>query len=187
MTVPLDRRFGEYADAATYPANTLFHPTMFYEAAWLFLTFGLLYFFFRRNQEAFIHGIIAGIYLIAAGFGRFWAEFFRLDQPKIADSPLSYSQIFALLYMAVGLVIVLDRLGHINMYAFFKVFFRNSPVSRPQTRRQRQQAFQALLADRKRQERASEREKLRAERRKQREAARREQADQQNNPSAEES
>lgn len=172
MTVPADRRIGEYQDMTTYPASTLFHPTMFYEMAWLFLVFGVIYFLYRRRQEDFLHGLIAGFYLLAAGFGRFLAEFLRLDQPKIPGSPLSYSQIFALLYMVVGLIIVLDRWGYINLNAFFRVFFKNSPIGRPQTRRQRQQEFQAIQADRRRQERAAERDKVRSARKKQREAAR---------------
>jgi phosphatidylglycerol:prolipoprotein diacylglycerol transferase len=178
MTVPADRRIGPYFDMATYPPNTLFHPTMFYEAAWLFLTFGVLFFLFRRNQERFIHGMIAGVYLIAAGFGRFWVEFLRLDQPKIPGGLVSYSQIAALVFILLGIIVLFDRLGYISMFAFFKVFFKNSPVSRPQTRRQRQQAFQAVLGDRRRQLRASEREKVRAQRRKQRDAGREDQGDQ---------
>jgi phosphatidylglycerol:prolipoprotein diacylglycerol transferase len=170
MTVPADRRFGEYQDTATYPDSTLFHPTMFYEMAWLLLAFGVIYYLFRRSQKDFLHGLITGFYLIASGLGRFIFEFLRMDQPKLPGSELTYSQIFAVLYIAVGVIIVLDRWGYISLNAFFKVFFKESPVGRPQTRRQRDQAFEALVADRKRQERASERNKVRDERRKQRQA-----------------
>lgn len=168
MTVPANLRPGEYRDTATYPDSTLFHPTMFYEMAWLLLAFGVIFFLFRRRQKDFLHGLITGFYLIASGFGRFFFEFLRMDQPKLPGSTLTYSQIFAVLYMVVGVIIVLDRWGYISLNAFFKVFFKESPVGRPQTRRQRDQAFEGLVADRKRQERASEREKIRGERRKQR-------------------
>jgi len=176
ITIPADRRIGDYTDMTKYPPNTLFHPTMFYEMIWLFLCFGVIYYLFRRRQEDFIHGLIAGFYLILAGFGRFWVEFLRLDQPSLPGSTIHYSQILALLYIAVGIVIVLDRWGYINTYAFFKVFFKNSPIDKPPTRRQRQQQYQAIIADRRRQERATEREKLRSARRKVREASRKEPA-----------
>mgnify|MGYP001477513991 CR=1 FL=1 len=53
------------------PADTLFHPTMLYEAFWLFVSFGLLLFLYRRYQAQFIRGLITGGYFVLAGVGVF--------------------------------------------------------------------------------------------------------------------
>lgn len=162
-------RLPQFADL---PPETRFHPTMIYEAVWLFLCFGVLYFLFRRYQERFIPGMLSGLYLILAGFGRFIMEFWRPDQPTFAlgnsGLEVSYSRVVALLFVLIGTIILLDRLGHLRIPF----------IQRPPTLRQRQAAYQAILTERRRQERAREREKLRAQRRKLREAAAREQTQQ---------
>jgi phosphatidylglycerol:prolipoprotein diacylglycerol transferase len=158
MFVPADRRLSMYQNLTIYPLGTRFHPTMFYEAAWLFLTFGVLFYLFYRYQDRIVHGIMTGAYLIAAGVGRFFIEFFRPDQPKIADSAFSYSQVASLIYLAIGVIILLDRLGH----------FRIPWIARPQNARQRQQAYQAILVGRRKHARSQEREKERVQRKKQR-------------------
>jgi hypothetical protein len=99
-------------------------------------------------------------------FGRFWFEFLREDQPKLPPEILggvfTISQALCVVGIVAGIVIILDRTGH----------FRIPWIARPQSQRQRQQAFQAILGDRRRAERSAEKEKQRLERRKQREAAR---------------
>jgi phosphatidylglycerol:prolipoprotein diacylglycerol transferase len=169
MRVEQIYRLPQFADL---PPETRFHPTMIYEAVWLFLCFGVLYFLFRRYQERFIPGMLTGLYLILAGFGRFILEFWRPDQPTFAlggsGLEVSYSRVAALLLVLVGVIILLDRLGHL------KIPF----IPRPPTFRQRQAAYQAILTERRRQERAREREKLRAQRRKLREATAREETQQ---------
>ncbi|MBN1311208.1 MAG: prolipoprotein diacylglyceryl transferase [Anaerolineae bacterium] len=159
MLVPQGQRIGIYADMTTYPPDTRFHPTMFYEAFWLLLVFGVLFYIFRRYQEQIVHGRLTGAYLMAAGVGRFVIEFFRLDQPKIPGSIFSYSQLMSVLFFAVGLIVFLDRMGH----------FRIPLIARPQNERQRQQAYQKILDDRRKRERAEQRAKERERRRKQRE------------------
>jgi len=153
ILIPQEYRMAEFQNL---PAETLFHPTMFYEAAWLVLCFAGLAYIFWRYQDQVIQGVITGWYLILAGFGRFVIEFFRPDQPKIPGLPISYSQIFVTLWVIAGIVIVLDRLG----------YMRIPWIARPQTLRQRLQTYQKLQEDRKRQARAAEKEKLRLERRK---------------------
>jgi phosphatidylglycerol---prolipoprotein diacylglyceryl transferase len=160
IQIPLANRLPEYA---SLPENTLFHPTMFYEMAWLLLCFGVLLYIFRRYQEQIIQGTIAGWYLILAGFGRFIIEFFRPDQPKMPEIGLSYSQLFMILFIIVGIVVVLDRLG----------YMRIPWIARAQTQRQRTQTYQKMLDNRERQARAAEKEKLRIERRKARAEAKR--------------
>jgi phosphatidylglycerol:prolipoprotein diacylglycerol transferase len=168
MLIPAEYRLSQFRNL---PLDTRFHPTMFYEAIWLFLCFGVLYYLFRRYQERFIHGMLSGLYLILAGVGRFIIETWRPDQPRVimpsgAESFLSYSRVISLLYVAVGAIILLDRMGHL------KIPF----IARPQTPRQRERAFQELMTQRRRRERARERERLRAQRRKEREQATQENA-----------
>lgn len=158
MFVPEDRRLGMYP-VSEFSLETRFHPTMFYEAFWLFLVFGVLYFIFRRYQDRIVHGILAGAYLMATGFGRFFIEFFRPDQPKFPNSAISYSQIASLLFLVVGLMAFLDRLG------YFKIPW----IARPQNAKQRLQAYQAILTERRKRERSIQRDKERERRRKQRE------------------
>lgn len=166
MLVPEANRLPDYTSMTLYPPETRFHPTMFYEAFWLLASFGVLYFLFRRYQEWFIHGTLTGIYLITAGVGRFIIETWRPDQPAplLTDgtrSFFSYSRMLSILYVVVGAVILLDRLGYLKIPL----------IPRPETRRQRERAYQNILSMRRRKERAKERERQRAQRRKEREAA----------------
>jgi hypothetical protein len=140
---------------------------MFYEAIWLFLVFGVLFYLFHRYQEQIVHGRLTGAYLMATGVGRFVIEFFRLDQPKMPGSIFSYSQLMSVLYLAIGVIIFLDRMGH----------FRIPLIARPQNERQRQQAYQAILDARRKRERSLERAKERERRRKQREQIAKEKAE----------
>jgi hypothetical protein len=96
---------------------------------------------------------------MAVGFGRFFIEFFRPDQPKFPNSIISYSQIASLLFLVLGAIAFLDRTGH----------FRIPWIARPQNTRQRQQAYQTILDDRRKRERSIQRDKERERRRKQRE------------------
>ncbi len=159
MLVSEQWRTGIWRDMTTYPYETTrFHPTMFYEMAWLFLTFGVLYYLFRRYQDRIVHGMVSGAYLIMAGIGRFIVEFWRMDQPQLVSLPLSSSQLVAVVYVALGLIILLDRMGHL------KIPF----IARPQTARQRSQAFQEIERERRRLARSRERERAREKRRKER-------------------
>jgi phosphatidylglycerol:prolipoprotein diacylglycerol transferase len=167
MLVPEAERISIYRDLTQYPLDTRFHPTMFYEAGWLFLVFGVLFFLFHRYQERFIHGMLAGCYLMAAGFGRFFIEFFRPDQPKLPNSIFSYSQLAAVLYLVLGVIFFLDRLGH----------FRIPLIARPQNARQRQQTYQTILDNRRKLERSEVRRKERERRQKQRDLIAKEKAE----------
>lgn len=143
------------------PADTLFHPTMLYEAFWLFVSFGLLLFLYRRYQAQFIRGLITGGYFVLAGVGRFVMEFWRPDQPGVVlqnGSVFSYSRMLSLLYIVVGAVIVLDRLG------YMKIPF----IERPPTMKKRVRQFEELQRQRAREELRREREAARAERRRER-------------------
>lgn len=143
------------------PPGTRFHPTMLYEAFWLFLSFGILYLLYRRYQKQFVQGLLTGGYFALAGIGRFIMEFWRPDQPGIileGGAVLSYSRMLSVIYVLVGLIIVLDRLGYV------KIPF----IDRPPTIKQRETYFEELQRERRIEERRLERERARAERRRER-------------------
>jgi|GEM_PF-638182 len=161
IPISAEHRLSQFAD---YPPETLFHPTMFYEMGWLLVTFGVLFYIFRRYQDRMVRGILTAAYLIMAGFGRFIIEFFRPDQPGFTPPGLgfkiSFSTVLALIYVIVGIVVLLDRLG----------YMRIPWIAKPQTRKQRLQTFTDIQGTRRRQSRAAERDRIREQRRKEREA-----------------
>lgn len=163
MTIPDIYRLSAYR---SLPAETLFHPTMLYEAAWLFLSFGVLFYLFNRYQSRFIQGVLAGLYLIFAGLGRFVLEVvgLRPDQPEalFGQTAISISIVLSMVYVVFGLIIVLDRYGYVKL-PFIK---------RPQTMKQREATYESLLRARLRAERAKEREAARNARRKERDQRR---------------
>jgi len=165
VRIPEEHRLRAWSDMTTYPYETTrFHPTFFYEAFWLLLCFGVLYFLYRRYQGRIIPGMLAGGYLILAGIGRFVVETWRPDQPALPGLPISISRIVALVYVVVGIIFLLDRMGHM------KIPF----IKRPMTRKQRERAFQEIQSERRRKARLATREHERRQRTKAREKRARE-------------
>lgn len=158
IRISADHRLVQFKDL---PADTLFHPTMLYEAFWLVVTFVILYELFRRYQARLVHGLLTGAYLIMAGFGRFVVETWRPDQPGflLADGAVvSFSRILSLVYIAIGVLIVLHKTGRIRLPG----------IARPPSARQRVQEYQNILRLKQQIQRARDQEKGRPERRKQR-------------------
>jgi phosphatidylglycerol:prolipoprotein diacylglycerol transferase len=158
MIVPEAYRLAQFRGL---PADTRFHPTMLYEAAWLFISFGVLYYLYRRYQKQMIRGALTGGYFILAGFGRFIMEFWRPDQPGIPldnGIVLSFSRILSMVYVVIGIVIVLDRYGYVRIPF----------IERPQSIRKRERWYEEIQKRRRREERARERERIREERRSER-------------------
>ena len=121
IRIPAEYRLQEFA---SLPADTGFHPTMIYEAIWLFSVFAVMYYLFQRYQPQIVRGIPTGVYFIMAGIGRFVLEIWRPDQPMVTytnqvtlqtNEIMTYGQLFALLFMIIGSLIVLDRTGYINL------------------------------------------------------------------------
>lgn len=120
IAIPEEARIFPWTDLTTYPLETTrFHPTFFYEALWLLLTFGVLFYIHRRYQDRLVRGALTGGYLVLAGVGRFWIEFFRPDQPRIPLNPpydnISFGRLFALLYILLGALVLLDRYDYIRI------------------------------------------------------------------------
>jgi phosphatidylglycerol---prolipoprotein diacylglyceryl transferase len=106
---------------AMYPVNlypvatTRFHPTFAYEIIWNLCAAGLLLWISRRYKDQVKPGTIFAGWLVLAGLGRFWIEFFRPDQPRIATLGLSYSALIAALMAVTGVIMLLARYRKIHL------------------------------------------------------------------------
>lgn len=112
----IDNRLTQYKDLIKYPIeSTRFHPTFAYEMLWNFTTAGILLWLSRRYGKQLKPGTIFAGWLIAAGFGRVFIEFFRPDQPKIAAWGISYTTIVSALMAVTGAVLLMARYKAINL------------------------------------------------------------------------
>jgi phosphatidylglycerol:prolipoprotein diacylglycerol transferase len=118
---PTDLPWGIRIDAANrlpefrgLSEATRFHPTFAYEMLWNFAAAGFLIWLSRRYEKDIKPGTIFAGWLMLAGIGRVWIEFFRPDQPKIGDSFISYSMIAAALMAVAGTILLMARYRAIN-------------------------------------------------------------------------
>ena len=107
-------RIAPYNDLVTYPANTRFHPTFFYEFIALLIGFLLLTYLNKKYQEQWKPGTLFSIFLIWWGANRAWVELFRPDQPKFGDTLISFSMLLSLGIALTGVYILLQRLDIIS-------------------------------------------------------------------------
>lgn len=91
------------------PETTRFHPTFAYEMIWNLAAAGLLLWLSRRYEKQLKPGTLFAGWLILAGVGRTWIEFFRPDQPKIPELGISYSAVVSALMAVAGAVILMIR------------------------------------------------------------------------------
>jgi len=102
---------------ANLPDTTRFHPTFAYEMIWNLATASLLLWLSKRYGKQLKPGTIFAGWLIAAGFGRTWIEFFRPDQPKIAGLGISYSAVVSALMAIFGAILLMARYKAIRLKA----------------------------------------------------------------------
>lgn len=103
-------RIQPFNDLNQYPLETTrFHPTFLYEIIWNLLVAALILWFTRRYKERIKPGTVIASWLLLAGIGRFFIEFFRPDQPKIPGTLVSFSQVIAALMAIMGLLWLLIR------------------------------------------------------------------------------
>jgi len=99
-----------------YPVvTTRFHPTFAYEILWNLFAAGLLLWVSHRYKEAIKPGTIFAGWLVLAGVGRFFIEFFRPDQPKIDGLGFSYSAVISALMAVTGMIMLLARYKVIHL------------------------------------------------------------------------
>jgi phosphatidylglycerol:prolipoprotein diacylglycerol transferase len=103
-------RIPPWTDLTRFPVETTrFHPTFAYEMIWNFLAAALLLWAARRLSERLKPGALFAGWLVLEGVGRFWLEWFRPDQPRLAGTWISYSRIVAAVMAVVGVVWLLIR------------------------------------------------------------------------------
>jgi phosphatidylglycerol---prolipoprotein diacylglyceryl transferase len=110
--IPIEpvHRLPQFSNLSQYPFETTrFHPTFAYEMIWNFAAAGFLIWLSRRHEKDLKPGTIFAGWLILAGVGRVWIEFFRPDQPKIEALGISYSAVFAALMSVAGAVLLMIR------------------------------------------------------------------------------
>lgn len=112
IPISAEHRLPEFASLSE---TTRFHPTFAYEMIWNFATAGLLLWMSRRYEKQLKPGTIFAGWLLAAGVGRVWIEFFRPDQPKIEALGISYSAIVSAVMAITGAVMLMARYKAINL------------------------------------------------------------------------
>lgn len=109
-------RISPWNDLAAYPEETTrFHPTFAYEMLWNLAGAGLMLWLGRRFAGQLKPGVMFGAWLVWAGIGRFWVEFFRPDQPRIPGTGTSFSQVIYGLLAVAGVLYIAARYGKIKL------------------------------------------------------------------------
>jgi phosphatidylglycerol:prolipoprotein diacylglycerol transferase len=109
-------RMPPWNDLSRFPLETArFHPTFAYEMIWNFLAAGLLLWGARRFSKRLKPGALFAGWLILAGVGRVWIEWFRPDQPRVPGTAISYSRIVAVLMTIAGVIWLLLRYEVIHL------------------------------------------------------------------------
>jgi hypothetical protein len=121
-----------------YIETTRFHPTFAYELLWNLAAAGFLLWLSRRYEKTLKPGTLFAGWLVLAGIGRTWIEFFRPDQPKIGDSNISYSMIIAALMAIAGAILLMARYKAIRIQAAenweeeYKIATQSRPEEKPE-------------------------------------------------------
>ena len=94
---------------ANLPESTRFHPTFAYEMLWNLFAASLLLWISRRYEKDVKPGALFAGWLVMAGVGRAFIEFFRPDQPKIGNLGISYSALVSALMAVTGAILLMAR------------------------------------------------------------------------------
>lgn len=109
-------RLAQYQNLSLFPLDTTrFHPTFAYEMLWNFAAAGFLLWVSRRYEKELKPGALFAGWLVLAGIGRVWIEFFRPDQPKIPELGISYSAVVSALMAIAGAVLLMARYKAIHL------------------------------------------------------------------------
>ncbi len=96
----------DFTDMQTYPPETRFHPTFFYESVWNFFGFIGLMWVARRFESRLRDGDLSGMYFIWYGLGRAWVEFFfRPDAWTVGALPTAVLVSFGIIAFGIALIL----------------------------------------------------------------------------------
>ena len=107
LIIAPEYRIVPYNDLATYPPDTLFHPTFLYESLWCLLLFIVLAVIAQKLKDQLLEGDIVLGYVIGYPLGRFFIEYFRPDAWMIG--PLAAAQLFAIIFAVGGTALLIVR------------------------------------------------------------------------------
>jgi phosphatidylglycerol:prolipoprotein diacylglycerol transferase len=116
--IPIEaaHRIPPWHDLSRFPLETTrFHPAFAYEMIWNFLAAGFLLWVARRFSKKLRPGALFAGWLILAGVGRVWIEWFRPDQPRVPGTSISYSSIVAVVMTIAGVLWLLIRYEVIHL------------------------------------------------------------------------
>lgn len=116
--IPIDgaHRIPPWDDLAQFPVETTrFHPTFAYEAIWNVIMAALLTWLIIKKGDQLRVGVVAALWLVVAGVGRTWIEFFRPDQPSFFGTPVSTSTVISIIFALLGVFILLVKTGKISV------------------------------------------------------------------------
>ncbi len=111
IAIDAGHRLPQYSDLTRFPLeSTRFHPTFAYEMILNTLAALALLWLARQYQVKMKPGAVFAGWLISAGLIRTFIEFFRPDQPRIGETFVTTSMLFAFLMAAAGVFMLLIRL-----------------------------------------------------------------------------
>lgn len=90
------------AQGVTVDPSQPVHPTFLYESLWCLFGFLVLFLYMRHRR---FHGQLFLMYLTWYGLGRYWIEGLRTDSLLIGNTSLRFSQVVALVTVAVAIVL----------------------------------------------------------------------------------
>ncbi|MFQ5575885.1 MAG: prolipoprotein diacylglyceryl transferase [Anaerolineae bacterium] len=116
ISIEAAHRIAPWNDLTQFPLETTrFHPTFAYEMIWNLIFAAILIRLVVKLGDRLKPGVIAGSWLVIAGLGRTWVEFFRPDQPRFLGTPVSTSTIVSLIFALFGLLIILVKLEKVRV------------------------------------------------------------------------
>jgi phosphatidylglycerol:prolipoprotein diacylglycerol transferase len=107
LVIAPEYRIIPYNDLATYPPETLFHPTFLYESLWCLLLFITLALIAHKYKDRLLEGDILLGYIVGYPLGRFFIEYFRPDAWMIGS--IAAAQLFAILCVVGGVALLVVR------------------------------------------------------------------------------
>ena len=120
--IHIDRvhRLSAYADFTKFPAETKFHPTFAYEMIWNIIAALFILWLTKKLAEKYKPGTGIALWFLLEGVGRVIIEFWRPDQPRLGNLPISITTAVASLMALIGIFMLLGRYGVLNWNFFRK-------------------------------------------------------------------